>query len=177
MYLGEDPDELTDAALDRVIALFDAIRPYIRKFDNTGYKQAMAQGGNCAAVGWSEAIYLANELMQKTGSKISIQYIVPREGGLIGMSGLVIPKDAPHRENAEAFVNYAISSEAGAALTNAVKIASAVPASRALLPAEVLANPITFPDTGSNLHYFKGAVNEKDVRRLNRAWSRVKHGL
>jgi len=177
LYLGADPNDLSDRALERVVRLFDSLRPYIRKFDNTGYKQALAQGDICAAVGWSEAIYLSNELMKKNGSKDSIQYIIPQEGGLIWMSGLVIPTDAPHQKNAEDFVNFVLSKEAGAALTNAVKIASAVPSSRELLSQDVLDNPITFPKDMSKLPYFKGAVSSDELKRLDRAWERIKTGL
>ncbi len=176
LYLGFDPDNLSDPALEEVVELFENIRPFIRKFDSTGYKRALAQGDICAAVGWSEAVYLANESAHKNGSKNDIKYILPREGGLVWTSGFVIPKDAPHRQNAEIFVNFAISREAGADLTQSVKIASAVPSSRELLSKEVLENPITFPREESNLHYFKGAVTAKDLRRMNRAWSRIKYG-
>ncbi len=177
LYLGADPNDLSNEALNRVVKLFDGVRPYIKKFTNTGYKQALAQGDICAAVGWSEAIYLANVAAQKTGSKDSIEYIIPREGGLIWMSGFVIPADAPDRANAERFINYLLSKEAGAALTNNVKIASAVPSSRELLSPDVLANRITFPKEDSKLHYFSGATTQEDLKRINRAWERIKKGL
>jgi len=177
LYLGADPDDLSEESLERVVRLFDSIRPFIRKFDNTGYKRSLSQGDTCAAVGWSEAIYLSNELLKESGSKDSIKYIIPREGGLIWMSGLVIPSDAPHPENAEAFVNYALSKEAGAALTNAVKIASAIPSSKQLLSREVLDNPITFPKDSSKLHYVKGGVSPEELKRLNRVWERIKTGV
>ncbi|MGW6781035.1 extracellular solute-binding protein [Brucella pseudogrignonensis] len=177
LYLGLNPDDLSEDALNRVVKLFDGVRPYIRKFDNSSYKRGLAEGDICAAVGWSEAIYLADAASQKTGSGNSIDYIIPREGGLIWMSGFVIPTDAPDRANAETFINYFLSKEAGAALTNNVMIASAVPSSRELLSPAVLANPITFPKELSNLNYTSGPTKQDDLSRMNRAWERIKNGF
>ena len=177
IYLGIDPETAEEDDLEKVIELFDGIRPYLRKFDSGGYKMAMAQGDQCAAIGYAQAFYLSDIALKQSGREGSVDYIIPKEGGVLWMSGLVIPRDAPNRANAELFVNYALSAEVGAAYTNSVMTASAVPASRELISPETLSNPIVFPDSKAKLYYYRGNLSLAQMKRLNRAWARIKTGV
>ncbi|TCQ74737.1 putrescine transport system substrate-binding protein [Ochrobactrum sp. BH3] len=176
MYLGIDPETSNDEDLEKVIKLFDGIRPYLRKFDSGGYKSAMAQGDQCAAIGYAQAFYLSDVTLKQSGREGRVEYAIPKEGGMLWMSGLVIPKDAPNRENAEIFLNYALSADVGATYTNTVMTASAVPASRKLISPEILSNPLVFPDAKSKLHYHRGDYTLAQMKKMNRAWSRIKTG-
>ncbi|MBA8862738.1 putrescine transport system substrate-binding protein [Ochrobactrum anthropi] len=177
MYLGINPETAEDEDLEKVIELFDGIRPLLKKFDTGGYKSAMAQGDQCAAIGYAQAFYLSDVALKQSGRTGSVDYVVPKEGGVLWMSGLVIPKDAPNRENAERFLNYALSAEVGASYTNSVMTASAVPASREFIDTKILSNPMVYPDSKAKLYYHRGDLSLSQMKKMNRAWARIKTGV
>ncbi len=63
-------------------------------------KDKMVAGEAALAVMWSGDAQYAIELNE------DLQYVVPEEGSNIWVDGMVIPKAAKNRENAEAFINF-----------------------------------------------------------------------
>lgn len=174
-YLGLNPDSAAPADLERVAAVFDAVRPYVRKFDSVLYQTALADGDLCVAVGYSAAVRLARDAARETKPQRRIDYVIPREGGVQWMSGFVVPKDAPNSENADALINFLLTPQAQAELTTAVGLAPAVPASRQLLDRSFDQDELIFPgdETRKRLHYYTGSTDQQNQRALVALWRRV----
>lgn len=169
LYLGIDPESTKKEDLLRAEQLFSPIRSYVTKFDNVNYRQALANGDVCVAVGWGGDIILARDDTEASKQDRGVQYVIPREGGLLWMSGLVILKDAPNTQNARIFVNYMLSKDASADL-----------ALRGYSPAistTLLTDKSRYPDASerSRLHYYAGAAKGDAERRLNNSWTRIKY--
>lgn len=169
LYLGINPESTKLADLHRAEELFSKVRPYITKFDNINYRQALANGDVCVAVGWGGDIILARDDIEASKQDRDLQYIIPREGGMLWMSGLAILKDAPNAENAQIFVNYMMSRDASADLA----LRGYSPA----IPATLLSDATRYPNAfeRSRLHYYAGAAKSDAERRLNTSWMRIKY--
>lgn len=169
LYLGIDPESSDEGDLSRAVQLFAGVRPYITKFDNTNYRQALANGDICAAVGWGGDIILARDDAVESKQNRGIEYIIPKEGGLLWMNGLIVPKDAPHTNNAHAFINFVLSREAGDDL-----------AKRGYSPAflaTLLPDQTRYPNSAERerLHYYTGGLDADAQKRITRAWTHIKY--
>jgi spermidine/putrescine transport system substrate-binding protein len=71
--------------------------------------------------------------------------VVPKEGSVIWVDNMAIPKDAPNRYTAEIFMNYLLRPDIGAQLTNYTFYASPNAAARPLIDPEITGNPSIFP--------------------------------
>lgn len=105
-YLGKNPDSTDDADLAAAEKVLQGIRPFIVKVTSTTQINDLAGGDICAAVIWSGDAAQAQARADEVGSKIKIQYVVPKEGAAVWFDSLSIPNDAPHPELAEKLINY-----------------------------------------------------------------------
>jgi spermidine/putrescine transport system permease protein len=128
--------------------------------------------GNEAALGViysGEAIYCQIE-------NPDLEYVIPKEGSNFWMDSWVIPKNAKHKENAEAFINFLCKPEI--AKMNFDYITYSIPnsAGQALIEEPEYRNsPIAFPDLNSltnceTLQY----IGEENDAVYNRLWREVK---
>lgn len=99
-YLGyslnsTDLDELTEAK-DKLILQKPLVQAYV--IDQVRDKMI----GNEAALG---VIYSGEAIYTQTENP-DLEYVIPKEGSNIWIDSWVIPKNAEHKENAEAFINF-----------------------------------------------------------------------
>src|SRR5204862_2744373 len=119
-YLGRDPKSHTEADLADAIALIDRLRPYVRKFHSSRYINDLATGDICVAIGYSGDVIQARNRAREAESPVEIGFRVPREGAQMSIDMLGIPADAPHPDNAHAFIDYILRPDIIAAISNAV---------------------------------------------------------
>ena len=74
------------------------------------------------------------------------QYVIPAEGAHQFLDVLAIPANARNKDAAHAFVDFVLRPHMMAAITKATRYPNAVPATRALLPQDLLADANVFPD-------------------------------
>ena len=74
-----------------------------------------------------------------------IDYIVPKEGGILWEDTLAIPKGAPHPENAHAFINYIHAPEPNQLITDYIQFATPNKAGFDLMSEEYQTSAVTFP--------------------------------
>lgn len=128
--------------------------------------------GNEAALGViysGEAIYTQRE-------NEDLEYVIPKEGTNVWIDSWVIPKNAPNKENAEAFINFMCREDI--ALINFEYITYSTPntAAQALIEDEDIKNsPIAFPDLSQyeNLETYRYLGDEGDSL-YNDLWKEVK---
>lgn len=176
-YLGRSPDSAAPADLEAVSKTLMAIRPYIRDFANGGALEAMATGRVCLAFDYSGDVIQAANRAREAANGVTIRYAAPHEGAQIGFDMLAIPSDAPHKDEALAFINYVLRPEVMARITDATHYANAVPATRALVRPELLNDPNVFPSDAEMGRYFTIGPSGQPADRLRtRLWSRFKAG-
>jgi len=176
-YLKLDPNSKRPEDLKRAEDLLVPLRPYVKKFHSSEYINALANGDACLAIGWSGDSYQARARAQEAANGVEIDFVIPREGSLITLDALAIPKDAPHPEEAHAFIDYLMRPDVAARNTNASRFANGVAASRPLVDPAILANKWIYPDEATMAKLF--AVTAPDLalqRTVTRAWTHVKTG-
>ena len=176
-YLGRDPKSHTEADLADAIALIDQLRPYVRKFHSSQYINDLATGDLCIALGYSGDVIQARNRAREAESPVEIAFRVPREGAQMSIDMLGIPADAPHPDNAHAFINYILRPDIMAAITNAVSYPNPNLAATQLVAPEIRDDPGIYPpEPLKRLLYIDLPAPRTYERARTRAWTRMKSG-
>jgi len=176
-YLGLDPKSRETADLDRAIALIDRVRPYVRKFHSSQYINDLATGDVCIALGYSGDVIQARNRAREAESGVEIAFRVPREGAQMSIDMLGIPADAPHPDNAHAFIDYILRPDIIAAISNAVSYPNPNLAATPLVQSEIRDDPGIYPpESVKRLLYVDLPAPRSYERGRTRAWSRMKSG-
>lgn len=176
-YDGESPDSTSEADLQGVEKTLMGIRPSIRSFDTSGTIENLASGDVCLAFAYSGDVVQAATRAQEAGHGVHVQYIAPKEFAQLWFDMLAIPKDAPHPQEALAFINFLLQPDVMAGITNAVHYANAVPKSRLMVKQDIADNPNVYPPPEAMGRFFTiSAVPPAAERARSRMWTRVKAG-
>jgi putrescine transport system substrate-binding protein len=176
-HLGLDPNSTRQADLEQAAELVTKVRPYVRKFHNSEYLNALATGEICLVVGWSGDVKQAQRRAAEAKSGIEIGYAIPKGGAQMWFDNLAIPKDARNVEEAHALINYLQKPEMAAKNSNFIAYANGNLASQKFIDPEVLNDKTVYPDeaTMRSLYVMK-AHGQETQRLMNRLWTRVKTG-
>ncbi len=175
--LGRSPDSTDPADLAAVAKALHAIRPYIRNFASSGELEALAAGDTCLAFAYSGDVVQAQARAREAGKGVTLQYVAPAQGAQLWFDTLAIPKNAPHPQAALAFINFLEQPDVMAGITNQVRYANAIPASRPMIQPDVAGDPNIYPPPQAMAHFFTiGPVSAEATRARNRMWARFKSG-
>ena len=176
-YLGLDPQSTKPDELEKAAALLGKIRPSVRKFHSSEYLNALAGGEICLVVGWSGDIKQAKNRAAEARNGVEIGYAIPKEGAQMFFDNLAIPKDAPHPNEAHAFINYLLKPEVAAKNSDFVAYANGNLASQKFIGKAVLGDKGVYPDAATMAKlYTIQARGPRDQRTVNRLWTRIKTG-
>ena len=177
IYLGRDPNSEKSEDLDAAEALWKKVRPYIRYFHASQHTNDLATGEICLALDWNGLAIQARARGAAGTPPVEVVYVTPKEGTVSWFDTIAIPADAPHPQNAHAFINFLMDPQVIAAITRDIGYANGNRASLAFLPPEIRDDPTIYPppDVFAKLH--PALAHTQDYsRRLNRAWTRIKTG-
>jgi putrescine transport system substrate-binding protein len=176
-YLGRSPDSSAAADLDAVSKTLMAIRPYIRTFASGGALEALATGQACLALDYSGDVDQAGARATEARNGVGVTFVVPKEGAEIGFDMLAVPSDAPHKEDALAFINFVLRPDIMARITDATRYPNAVPATRVLVRPALLNDPNVYPTDAVMQRFFTiGPSAPAADRARTRLWARFKAG-
>ncbi len=144
-YLGKNPYSNEPADHKAAGEMLAKVRPHIRMFTSTMIDD-LAGGKACVALGWAGDMNIARAraLENKNGNEIEV--LLPKNGGLIFIDSLAMPKDAQHPKNAALFINYYLRPEISATQTNEMSYVTANKASTELVKPEIRDNKTIFLD-------------------------------
>ncbi len=176
-YLKLDPNSRNPDDIKAAAELMFTLRPYIRKFDSSGYINDLAGGDICVAFGWSTDVSVAQARAKEAKKPFTLKIIVPKEGSLTYIDSLAIPAGAPHYEAAHLWLDYVMRTDV------AVKTAKELSARVGEITTKPLINPAIANDPGvyptpevnATLFTLEDIPREIDKFR-NRIWTRVKTG-
>ncbi|MFG1477899.1 polyamine ABC transporter substrate-binding protein [Xanthobacter sp. V4C-4] len=181
-YLGLNPDSKNPEDIAKAGELLMKIRPYIKKFDSSGYINALARGDICLAVGWSGDVFQAKTRAEEAAKKtkkapVNVGYQIPKEGALMWFDNFAIPKDAKHVDEALTFINYMMRPEVAAKNSNYISYANGNLESQKYIDKAILDNPAIFPDKETFSRLFIVTTNEPAVQRvITKTWNTFKRG-
>lgn len=176
-YLGLDPNSESPDDLARAEELMATIRPHIRYFHSSQYIDDLANGETCLAMGYSGDILQAADRAAEAKQGVEVQYVIPKEGAVVWFDMLAIPADAPHPENAHAFIDFVMRPQIAADISNYVLYANANKASLPLVDEAVRNNPSVYPTDAIKQNLFPTlARSARYDRLLKRSWTKLKAG-
>ncbi len=176
-WKGKDPNSQSEEDLKMAEEALMAIRPYVRMIHSSNYIDALANGEICLAVGWSGDVLQSRDRAAEAGQGIEIAYTVPKEGTIVWFDMYAIPADAPHPNNAHAFINFMMKPDVAAKNSNFVNYATGNAASLPLVDESVRSDPGVYPPAEVKAKLFPDLAASDDFTRLvNRSWTRFTTG-
>lgn len=176
-FLGHPADSQDKAQIEEAAALLETVRPHITSFNSSPYINALADGDACIAVGWSGDVLQARDRAAEANNGVTVAYAIPKEGALMWFDMLAVPKDAPHPDNAHAFINFMMKPEAIAKASNYVYYANGNKAAQALLNEDVITDPAIYPTPEATANLYVTSPYAPRIQRVvTRLWTRIKTG-
>jgi putrescine transport system substrate-binding protein len=176
-YLGKDPNSQSAEDLAQAEAVLLKIRPYIRNFSSSEYIEALANGDLCISVGYNGDVMQARDRAREANKGIDIKYVVPKEGSILWFDMLAIPKDAPDPDSAYAFMNYMMTPQVIADVSNFKRYANANLASQSMVLPAVKDDPGIYPTPEQRQKLaLQTADSPEQTRAITRVWQKFKTG-
>jgi spermidine/putrescine transport system substrate-binding protein len=170
IYLGYDPNTTDEAQLEQAKQLLIQAKPALSGYDSDTYEDLLASGENIMAHGWNGDFLVAQE------DNENIAYTIPQEGGVIWVDNICIPATVTPEEKlaAEMFINFLLTPEMGAKLSEFNYYASPNKAAEALLGEDFLSDPAVYPsaEVRAKLHYLTPVGDAEST--YQRLWDEVK---
>ncbi|BCH34625.1 putrescine-binding periplasmic protein [Mesorhizobium sp. L-8-10] len=176
-FMGIDPETTSADDFAKAEEAMLKIRPYIRKFHSSEYINALANGDICLAVGWSGDVFQARDRAAEADQGVVVDYVVPNEGAEMWFDQMAIPADAPHVEEAHAFLNFIMKPEVVAKASNFTYFANGNKASQEFIEKDILDDPAIYPDAAMLQKLFTVSPYDPKTQRLvTRTWTRIVTG-
>jgi len=147
--IGIPANDITPENLEKAKAVLKDWLPQVKVYDSDSPKTALLNGDVDLGVVWSgEAA-----LLYKKNKKYT--YTLPEDGAHQFIDSLAIPKDAPHKESAEKFINYILQPEVSVKISKEFPYTNPNAEARKLLTKVQLENPASYPPGEPKLDTFK----------------------
>ncbi|MDX2380957.1 MAG: spermidine/putrescine ABC transporter substrate-binding protein [Acidimicrobiia bacterium] len=114
-YLGYSLNTTSEEELAEATDLVSAARDNLAAFDTDQADELLVSGETVIAHGYSGDMFVQ---FLDADDPSEYVYFVPKEGGARWVDTIAIPFDAPHPCSAHTFINWLLSGEHGAALSN-----------------------------------------------------------
>lgn len=176
-YLGKDPHSDKPEDYKAVEDMLKAVRPHIKYFHSSQYINDLANGEVCAVIGWNGDVFIAADRAEEAGNNVVVDYRIPKEGTLLWVDSLAIPKDAKNVENAHKFIDYLLDAQVAANGVNYVSYASPNTAALPMVDAEIKENVSIYPPEDVKKNLFPDFVVTPEIERIRtQTWTAVKTG-
>jgi spermidine/putrescine transport system substrate-binding protein len=143
--VGADPADFDDDdwhnALDKLQSVVNAGQ--VRAFTGNEYIQDLAAGNIAACEAWS------GDVIQAQVDNPDIKFVAPEEGLMLWSDNMMVPNQAEHQANAEAWMNYYYQPDVAAKLAAWVNYICPVVGAREemeKIDPDLVDNPLIFPD-------------------------------
>ena len=176
-YLGINPDSKKPEDIRKAADLVMRVKPSVKKFHSSEYINALAGGDICIAIGWAGDSFQARNRAREANNGVDITYVIPKEGALMSLDNLAIPKDAPHRDEAYQFIDYLLRPDVAARNTSVTNFANGILASKPFVEKEVLDNRAIYPSEEIMKRLYTVSANDLATQKIiTREWTRIKTG-
>lgn len=144
-------------------------KPLLKKYESNAIEELMLSGEAWIAQDWNGSI----ARLVAANSKFRCAF--PKEGMLFWVDNWCIPANAPHKANAEKFLNFLLKPENAARNIAKIMYAMPIPEAVELLDSTIRYNHIIFPELpdSTGLEILEDP-SPSFKRKLDRAWTEVK---
>lgn len=168
--LGYSANDTDPAHIEQAYKKLLSLKPNVKVFNSESPKQVYLSEEVKLGMNFNGENYMANQ------ESPDLKYVYPKEGIMLWVDSLVIPKNAKHIDNAHKFINFLLKPEIGKIVSEEIGYASPNNASIKLLSKSVQSNRIIYP-TAQDL---KNSEFQTDigpaVKVYEKYWERFKAG-
>ena len=167
-YLGHSMNTTDPALIKQAEELIIKQKPNIKVFAEDNGQDLLLSGEVDVCMEWN------GDILQVMAEDDDIDYVVPKEGGLLWQDSLCVPTGAPHPENAHKFINFILDAEVGAAIADFIQYATANAAARALMADSYKNNTAIFP-TDEVIKVSEPSIylGNAHTRLIDETWTRI----
>jgi len=168
--LGIGCNDFSDENLEKIKPLISEWMPLVKAFDSDSPKTALQNGDVDLGIVWSGEAALCYKADKK------FKFILPKEGAHMFIDSLAIPKGAPNKEGAMAFMNYILRPEVSKLISEKFPYTNPNGEARKLLAKEDMENPASFPQGQPKLDTFR-AVEDDVITKVDKLVSDLRSGV
>jgi spermidine/putrescine transport system substrate-binding protein len=174
-YLGYSANDTDEKHWLQAKDVIMKAKPYWAAFNGTSYIKELTVGNIWLAHGYSNDLFQADLDAQQAGRKFHIRYALPKEGAVLALDNMVIPKSAPRPDLALKFMNFMLDGNNAAELTNLIGTGNPNQEAMKSIKPEIAKNTAIFPDKASlaKLEMLKD-IDSKKRRVRNRIWTEIR---
>jgi spermidine/putrescine transport system substrate-binding protein len=166
--LGKDPNTTNTDDLDAAKDYLLDLKKNVQKI-TSDYQDPLKNGELICCQAYSGDVFTIQV------DNPAVEYIIPTSGAYSWVDSMAIAKGAPHKKNAEQFMNYILEPKVGAALTNFVNYGSPNKAATPFIHKDILDNPLIYPPAEMLAKLpFQKDVGEDELEYSDR-WDEVKN--
>jgi spermidine/putrescine transport system substrate-binding protein len=137
--LGYSINDKNEAHLEEAYLKLKGLLPNVKIFNSESPKVYFIEEEVALGMSWN------GETHKATTENKDIGYVYPKEGAMLWMDSLVIPKGAVHVENAHKFIDFLLRPEIAKMVSEEIGYASPNLEAIKLLPKEVRENRVIYP--------------------------------
>ncbi|TPG74107.1 polyamine ABC transporter substrate-binding protein [Pseudomonas arsenicoxydans] len=174
-YLGLPPHSHEPADYKKAEQALLKIRPYVQYFHASKYISDLANGNVCAVIGFNGDVVQAAASAKEANNGIDIAYSIPDEGSTLWFDMVVMPKSAPHEKNGYAYMNYLLTPQVIANISNSIHYANPNSAADAYVVPAVKEDAAIYPPRSVLDKLFTVEELPAAIARLStRLWTKLK---
>lgn len=140
LSLGYSIDDADPQHIQEAFEALKQLAPNIKLFANESIQAILIDEDAPAGIAWNGDVYKAQQ------ENKAIQFIYPKEGFIIWIDCLSIPKNPPHEAEAYAFIDYLLRAKSAATIAQIEGHAITNEKGIALLPYAIKSNTLVYPD-------------------------------
>ena len=176
-YQGLNPNPTNPADVAKAEEVLMKVRPYITYFHSSKYISDLANGNICVAVGWSGDVFQAQSRAEEAKNGVKVAYTIPKEGAAAFFDMMAIPADSKNGDAAHAFLNYILTPEVIAPVSDYVAYPNGNATATPLVSEEIRTNPGIYPTAEASSKLYTFAEQSPKVQRaMTRSWTKIKSG-
>ena len=148
--LGMDLNDIRPETIEKAKPLLKEWLPQVKVFDSDSPKTSLLNGDVDVGIVWpGEGALVYRE------NKNKFTCLLPKEGSHVTIDSLAIPKGAPHKAEAEQFINFILRPEISVLISEAFPYTNPNKEACKLLSKEQLENPASYPAGVEKLPTFR----------------------
>ena len=173
IYLGYSANDVDEHHWKRARDVILKAKPYWAAFNASSYIRELAIGEIWLVHGYSNDIFQADQDAKAAGRKFRILASLPREGAVLALDSMVMPKSGTRPDLALSFINFMLEGRNSAELTNLIGSGNPNEAAMRYILPDIADNPAVFPKDTKRLEMLRD-LDYRQRRVLSRIWTEIK---